>query len=332
MSKRTAIITGVAGFIGSHLALSLLESGAKVIGVDNFITGQKKNIERLQSSENAENFYFVEADAIKRPETYLPAHLVARRQVDYIFHLASPASPPRYQAHPIETYQVNTLGTHNLLQFIREQQPQARFLFASTSEVYGDPKEHPQSESYWGNVNPNGRRSCYDESKRFGETICGVHQRDFGLDVRIIRVFDTYGPHMDADDGRVIPNFIKQALAGEPYTIYGDGSQTRSYCFVADTVKGILKMMEVDNLSGETINIGDTDEYSILATARAIHALVTNDGSEPKFEFHDLPEDDPARRRPDISKAFELLAWQPEVSFQEGLTATIEYFQGSKDE
>ncbi|PIR61455.1 MAG: NAD-dependent dehydratase, partial [Candidatus Pacebacteria bacterium CG10_big_fil_rev_8_21_14_0_10_44_11] len=215
--NKTVVVTGGAGFVGSHLCQALLAEGAKVVAVDNLITGSQQNLVEFASNEK---FLFIKADVIKPPLSYLPADL----KIDLILHFASPASPPRYQEHPVETYLVNSLATHNLLQYLKESNPQARFLFASTSEVYGDPQEHPQKETYWGNVNPNGPRSCYDEGKRLGETICGVHQRDFKMDVRIVRIFNTYGPRMDIDDGRVIPSFIKESLMGGPLSMFGDGS------------------------------------------------------------------------------------------------------------
>ncbi|NCN82890.1 MAG: NAD-dependent epimerase/dehydratase family protein [Candidatus Pacebacteria bacterium] len=310
-SDQTAIVTGAAGFVGSHLCDSLLKMGYTVYGIDNFITGQAKNIDHLESNGN---FHFIKADVSQPAAKYLPAGL----SPDVVFHLASPASPPRYQAHPVETYLVNSIGTHYLLQHLKEHAPQARFVFASTSETYGDPAEHPQVEGYWGNVNPNGVRSCYDEAKRLGETICGVHARDFGMDVRIVRIFNTYGPRMDLADGRIIPNFIRQAMDSEPLTIYGDGSQTRSFCYVSDLVAGIVLMGTLEDLAGETINLGNpNEEHTALATAE----LVKKAFDKPELEiiFKDLPGDDPTRRKPDISKARQVLGWSPQVSFAEGL-------------
>lgn len=316
-SGKTVLITGAAGFVASHLSDAVLAAGGFVIGVDNFLTGQKKNIEHLSGNDN---FTFIEADVIKNPKQFLPED----KKIDVILHFASPASPPRYQANPVETYLVNSIATHNLLQYLKETNPEGRFLFASTSEVYGDPAEHPQNEGYWGNVNPNGKRSCYDEAKRLGETICGVHERDFGMNVRIVRIFNTYGPRMDIDDGRVIPNFIKQALAKEQLTIYGDGSQTRSYCYVSDLVAGILALAAGDDLKGQTINLGNPGEFTVKQTAEIIQQKIV--GTPADFTYHDLPNDDPLRRRPDISKAKELLHWEPTVPFEEGIVKTIEYF------
>lgn len=331
---KRVLVTGAAGFIGSHLVERLWELGASVLGVDNFISGQRRNLAELnrlraerQLPESA--WQFIEADVIQAPENYLPtAVLAGDEKIDLVLHFASPASPPGYQAHPIETYQVNSQATHLLLEWLRANQPQARFLFASTSEVYGDPLIHPQVESYWGNVNPNGKRSCYDEAKRLGETICGVHQRDFGMDVRIVRIFNTYGPRMDLHDGRVVPNFIKQALTGEPLTIYGDGSQTRSYCFVTDLVEGILGLAAGDTLSGQTVNLGNPGEYTALETAKIVEAAVTGKPAQPeRYQYLPLPADDPTKRRPDISKAQQLLGWQPTIAFEAGLIETIEYFR-----
>ncbi|MBU1885150.1 GDP-mannose 4,6-dehydratase [Patescibacteria group bacterium] len=329
---KTVLVTGAAGFVGSHLVDALLSNGATVIGVDNFITGRKDNLADLFEADELKaqagrstagidgstvgNFAFIQTDAIQSPATYLDEEI----KVDVIFHLASPASPPRYQKYPVETYLVNSLGTHHLLDYLHTSNPNGRFIFASTSEVYGDPDIHPQVEDYWGNVNPNGVRSCYDESKRLGETICGVFQRDFGLNVRIARIFNTYGPRMDPADGRVIPNFIKQALGNEPLTVYGDGEQTRSYCYVSDLVDGLVKLAGVDVARGETINLGNQDEYTVNQVAEIIRELV---GSGGELVYKDLPLDDPTRRRPDISKAEELLGWKPEVGFKEGLRKTI---------
>jgi len=315
--QKKVVVTGGAGFIGSHLTELLIELGASVTVIDNFLTGSRKNIEHLSCQ-------VIEADVSQPAELYMPADFVP----DMIFHFASPASPPKYQAHPIETYQVNSFGTHHLLQYLHKHNPQARFLFASTSEVYGDPEQHPQQETYWGNVNPNGIRSCYDEAKRLGETICGVHQRDLGMNVRIIRIFNTYGPRMDLEDGRVIPDFIKQGLSGQPFKVFGDGTQTRSYCYVSDLVDGILLMMASDQTNGETVNLGNPGEFSISDTLKVVVDVLASFTTKiPEVRYLPLPKDDPRRRRPDITKAEQLLHWTPAVSFHDGLKMTIASFQ-----
>lgn len=318
--NKTVLLTGAAGFIGSHLADALLAAGAYVIGVDNYITGRKKNLDHL--SDNA-NFRFIEANVSEKPETYLSNVST----IDVVLHFASPASPPHYQAHPVETYLVNSVGTHSLLEFIQKNFPQARMLFASTSEVYGDPEVHPQPESYWGNVNPNGIRSCYDESKRLGETMMGVFYRTFNIDARLIRIFNTYGPRINPQDKRVVPDFVMQALKGEALQVFGTGEQTRSYCFVEDLVEGILRVTEEDGLAGETFNLGNPEEFTINETAEVIKNLVKEmyNISPVENKYHALPQDDPQRRRPDIAKIKEKLAWQPQISFQEGVKKTIEY-------
>lgn len=318
---KTIVVTGAAGFLGSHLTDALLAASATVIGVDNLVSGSTNNIRHLEGNQS---FSFIQADVITAPPSYLPADV----KVDCILHFASLASPPGYQAKPIETYLVNSLATHNLLQYLKNTNPTGRFLFASTSEVYGDPLEHPQKETYWGNVNPNGKRSCYDEAKRLGETICGVHERDLGMDVRIVRIFNTYGPRMDINDGRVVPNFIKEALAGQKLSVYGDGSQTRSYCYVGDLVKGILMLASGENLKGSTINIGNPGEFTVLDTAKIIWKVIHGD-TEPQIEFQPLPSDDPMKRKPDISLAQQRLGWAPSVDFTDGLQQTVRYFQNA---
>lgn len=317
LKNKKVVVTGAAGFLGSHLVDQLLKFKAEVVGIDNLLTGRIKNLDQAKVNPN---FTFVQANAAESPLLYLPENFVP----DLVLHFASPASPPRYQEYPIETYLINSTGCHVWLSYLRQHNPSGRFLFASTSEVYGDPLVHPQPETYWGNVNPNGVRSCYDEGKRLGETICGVFERDFDLDVRIVRIFNTYGPRIDPDDGRVIPNFIKQALAGENLTIYGDGQQTRSYCYVSDLVEGILKLASIQNGKGQTVNLGNPIEKTVLETAKAI-AQATN--HSPDFIYQDLPGDDPTRRQPDISKASELLNWQPKVDFETGLKDTIDHFK-----
>lgn len=312
-----AIVTGAGGFLGSHLVDRLLKEGYQVIGIDNFITGQRQNLAHLADNTS---FELIEADVSQPVENYFPLKLLnGDAQLDIIFHLASPASPPRYQEKPVETYLVNSIGTHYLLTWIKENSPTTKFVFAGTSEAYGNPAVHPQPETYWGNVNPNGVRSCYDEGKRLGETICGVFYRDFGLNVRIARIFNTYGPRMDPTDGRVIPNFFKQAQLGQPYTIYGDGLQTRSYCYVDDLIEGLWKLATVPEAKGETINLGNPREFTVLETAKIIHQVVRGNELKFKTESHPMPGDDPARRQPDIAKAKQVLNWEPKVQFEDGL-------------
>lgn len=314
--QKNVLVTGAAGFVGSHLVDALLAQGARVTGVDNYLTGNKTN---LTSALESENFTLIQADVINPPQMYLTDDFVP----EVVFHLASPASPPLYQKHPVETYLVNSMGTHQLLTWLLDQLAErsstVRFVFSSTSEVYGDPLEHPQKESYWGNVNPNGARSCYDESKRMGETICGVFNRDFGLDVRIARIFNTYGQRMSPTDGRIIPNLVSQAQAGEPYTIYGDGSQSRSYCFVSDLVEGLLLLASVDEAEGATINLGNPEEMTILETAKQVHATFSINPQKFAIINKPLPADDPVRRCPDITLAKTLLNWQPKTTFAQGL-------------
>ncbi|MBT4124747.1 MAG: NAD-dependent epimerase/dehydratase family protein [Candidatus Pacebacteria bacterium] len=314
---KKVLVTGAAGFLGSHLVETMLEEGAMVMGIDNFITGNADNLSEVES----ENLRFIEADVTQPAGNYLQGEVF-----DYIFHFASPASPPFYQKYPRETYLVNTVATDALLQYLQATNPEGTFIFAGTSEAYGDPLEHPQKETYWGNVNPNGIRSCYDESKRLGETICGVFNRDFEIDTRIVRIFNTYGPRIGAEDGRVIPSFINSALHKRPMTIFGSGSQTRSYCYVSDLVEGILRLSLEPRAKGETVNIGNPEEYTVSQTANIIWREVYEESSEPMIEHKDLPGDDPTRRKPDISKAKELLDWEPTVSFEEGLKKTVEWF------
>ncbi len=315
---RTVLITGGAGFIGSHLCEVLLFNNWRVIAVDNFISGTQQNV---ASFVNHPYFSLIEADVTKPVNSWLPQNT----RLDAILHFASLASPPLYQKHPLETIEVNTVATKNLLEYLFQNSPQGTFLFAGTSEVYGDPLVHPQPESYWGNVNPNGVRSCYDESKRLGETLCGEYYRQFGLDTRIVRIFNTYGPRMHPQDGRIIPNLIMAGLNREPLPIYGDGSQTRSYCYVDDLVSGIMTFLTKPNLAGETINLGNPEEFSALETGKIIWQLI-NPNQEMKVHYHPLPKDDPSKRRPDITKANKLLDWNPKISFEEGVSKTISYF------
>ncbi len=303
------LITGGAGFIGSHLCQRFLAKGHEVLCVDNFITGTPANIEPLRANDR---FSFIRHD-ISHP-------LEIDGPVDNVLHFASPASPVDYLRHPIPTLKVGSLGTHNTLGLAKLKQ--ARFLLASTSEVYGDPEQHPQREEYWGNVNCVGVRGCYDESKRFAEAMTMAYHRYHDVDSHIIRIFNTYGPRMRLDDGRVLPNFMGQALRGEPITIYGDGSQTRSFCYVDDLVDGIERLLFVDY--HEPVNLGNPDEITILQFAREILEL---SGSKSEIVHRPLPQDDPKLRRPDITRARTLLGWEPHVSRQDGLRRTLEYFQ-----
>jgi nucleoside-diphosphate-sugar epimerase len=328
MATKSILITGGAGLIGSHLC-DLLVNDYSITCVDNFITGNKKNIEHLIEHPN---FTFIEADASMPPSSYLSTETrdlspitpspQPETRYSYIFHLASPASPVGYQQNPIETYKVNAFGTHHLLEFAKETG--ARFLYASTSEVYGDPEVHPQPETYWGNVNPNGPRSCYDESKRFGEMACMTFCRKFNLDVRVVRIFNTYGPRNDPNDGRVVPSFIMNALQNKPIEVYGDGNQTRSFCYVTDLVEGIGKTMFADNQAGLVVNLGNPHEFRILEFANLVKQMTK---SNSEIEYKPLPQDDPKQRQPDISKAKSILNWEPKISIEEGLKPTIEYFK-----
>jgi nucleoside-diphosphate-sugar epimerase len=311
----TTLVAGGAGFIGSHLCRSLLSKNYKVICLDNLITGDKANIADLLQNPN---FSFLEKDITQE---------LGDIKADYIFHLASPASPNKncaksYISLPLETMKANSLGTLNLLELTKKTG--AKFLFASTSEIYGDPAVSPQPESYFGNVNPNGVRSVYDESKRFGEAATMAYVRKFTVDARIIRIFNTYGPNMQKDDGRVVSDFVVQAISNQSLTVYGDGKQTRSFCYVDDMVSGIEKAMFAENTRGEVINLGNPQEKTILELGELIKRL---SGSTSDFVFQPLPEDDPKVRKPDIGKAKKLLAWEPKVGIEEGLTKTIQYFK-----
>lgn len=308
------IVTGGAGFIGSHLCDSLLSLDHDVICVDNFLTGSEENIFHLK---NNSHFTFIHHDVIKP----LPEMLHA----EYVFHLASPASPNHhskisYHALPMETMLVNTTGTLNVLKFAQEEK--AKFLYTSTSEVYGDPLEHPQKETYRGNVSTTGPRSVYDEAKRFGETFVSYFWREKNLDARIARIFNTYGPRMSSADMRMISIFINEALANKPITIFGDGKQTRSLCYVSDTVEGLIRLMFCEHTEGEIVNIGSPDEHTVLQYAQIVKKL-TDSASEIVFS-EKLPQDDPLRRRADITKAKKLLEWEPKVSLEEGLNKMIE--------
>jgi dTDP-glucose 4,6-dehydratase len=304
------LITGGAGFIGSHLCDRFIEEGRPVVCVDNFITGTESNISHLRASPN---FHLVRHDMTQPLDVQGP--------VDDVLHFASPASPVDYLKYPIQTLKVGSLGTHNALGIAKAKG--ARFLLASTSEVYGDPQVHPQTESYWGYVNPVGVRGCYDEAKRFAEALTMAYHREHGIDTRIARIFNCFGPRMRLDDGRVVPTFIGQALRGEPLTVYGDGTQTRSFCYVDDLVEGIRRLMEAP--VHEPVNLGNPDERTILEFAKEV--LARCNGTTSRIEFRPLPQDDPKHRRPDITKAKTLLNWQPRVSFEEGLPRTIAWFR-----
>ena len=309
--KKKVIVTGGAGFIGSWLCDRLVEEDYSVICVDNIGSGRRKNIEHLLQNEK---FEFIEHD-VKYP-------IKIDGSLGYIFHLASRASPVDFQKYAVDILLTNSLGTRNALELAKEKN--VRFLLASSSEIYGDPLEHPQRETYRGNVNPVGPRSSYDEAKRFAEALASAFHRGYGLDVRIARIFNTYGPRMRKDDGRAIPNFIAQALESQPITVHGDGSQTRSFCYIADMVGGLMKLMFTDGIQGEIVNLGNPDEVSILETAKLIKKLT---GSDSKILFKPLPRDDPIRRKPDISKAKRILGWRPPTHLEEGLRKTIKYFR-----
>ena len=306
---KTALITGGAGFIGSHLCEFLLEKGYRVIAVDNIITGNLKNIDHLRGSKN---FIYIHHDVSK--------HIVVNDDVDYVLHFASPASPVDYQKIPIQTLKVGSLGTHNTLGLALAKN--AKYMLASTSEVYGDPLVNPQPESYWGNVNPVGVRGCYDEAKRFSEALTMAYHGIHNLDTKIVRIFNTYGPRMRKDDGRVVPNFINQALKNAPITVYGKGDQTRSFCYVSDLVDGIYRLM-ISNIN-EPVNLGNPEEHTILEFAELIKELTK---SKSEIAFEPLPLDDPHVRCPDITKAKKELKWEPKVELKEGLKKTIDYFK-----
>lgn len=302
------LITGGAGFIGSHLCEKLLNEGNYIICLDNFFTGSKSNIAHLIENKN---FELIEHDITE--EIFI--------EVDQIYNLACPASPVHYQFNPINTLKTSVLGVINMLELARRCN--ARILQASTSEVYGDPKVHPQKEDYWGNVNPIGLRSCYDEGKRCAETFMMDYNRQNNVDIRIIRIFNTYGPKMDINDGRVVSNFIVQALRGEDITVYGDGYQTRSFCYIDDLIDGMMKMMDGNYIG--PVNLGNNNEYTILDFAKLIIEMT---GSKSKIVFKELPSDDPVQRRPDLTLAECELNWQPKINIKVGLEKTIEYFKG----
>ncbi len=303
------LVTGGAGFLGSHLCDRLIEQGHDVLCLDNFFTGRKKNIEGLLGNTH---FELVRHDVID-PFKY---------EVDRIYNLACPASPPHYQYNPIKTTKTSVMGAINCLGLAKRVK--ARVFQASTSEVYGDPTVHPQPESYWGNVNPIGRRSCYDEGKRCAETLFFDYHRENGVDIRVVRIFNTYGPRMNPDDGRVVSNFIVQALRGQDITVYGDGSQTRSFCYVDDLIEGFLRLMEQTETVGP-VNIGNPGEFTMLELAELVLKKV---GGKSKIVYKDLPADDPRQRQPDITLARKYLKWEPKVPLEEGIEKTIGYFRG----
>ncbi len=308
MPKKLAVVTGGAGFIGSHLCDRLIKEGFKVVCLDNFITGNLENIKHLLKDKN---FRLIKHNVTK--------YIDIREKVDYVLHFASPASPEDYLKFPIQTLKVGSLGTHNALGLSKTKK--AKFMLASTSEVYGDPLIHPQPESYWGNVNCVGVRGCYDEAKRFAEAITMAYHRVHKIDTRIARIFNSYGPRMRMHDGRVVPNFIYQALNNKPLTVYGKGQQTRSFCYIDDLVQGIFKLMH--SKVNDPINLGNPCEFTILQLAKLVIKLT---GTKSRIVFRPLPQDDPRQRKPDISKAKKLLKWQPKVELLDGLCKTIEWF------
>jgi len=306
--RTRALVTGGAGFLGSHLCEALLAEGYAVVAVDNLLTGRMSNIEHLRREGN---FEFLQLD-INRPFDC--------GEVGYVFHFASPASPVDYMVHGIETLKVGSLGTMHALDVA--QKYRAKYLVASTSECYGDPLEHPQKETYWGNANSIGPRSVYDEAKRFTEALTMAYHRYQTVDTRIVRIFNTYGSRMQLNDGRVIPNFMKQSLRGEPLTIYGEGKQTRSFCFVSDEIDGIVRLAKSNEHF--PVNIGNPDEFTILECA---HRVLEVTGSKSEIRFHNLPQDDPKQRRPDITKARTLLGWEPKIDLDNGLRLSLDYFR-----
>lgn len=310
---KTILVAGGAGFIGSHLCEKLLNQGNKIICLDNLFTGNKENIKVLKTNED---FKFIRGDT-RDNKLY---EELKKTILDQIYDLASPASVTYITEHPIEVATVNSIGTKNLLDLAVMHK--AKFLFASSSEAYGDPKEHPQKESYRGNVNPVGVRSGYDEGKRFGEALCMAYQRELGVDVKIARIFNTYGPNSSPNDTRIIPQLVSQALTLKPLTVHGDGQQTRSFCYVSDMVEGLIRMMESSEVG--PINLGNTEEFKVMDMAKKILGLT---GSKSKIIFVERPEDDPSQRRPDITLARERLLWEPKVALEKGLVKTIEYFR-----
>jgi UDP-glucuronate decarboxylase len=312
--RKTILVAGGAGFLGSHLCERLVAEGAQVVCLDNFQTGRRENLSRL---EGRDGFDLIEADVVDP----LPPKL-SRMKFDRIYNLACAASPPLYQADPEHTLMTSVVGCQRLLKLA--ERDGARFLQASTSEIYGDPVSHPQSESYWGNVNCTGPRACYDEGKRAAETLCFDYDRLGKAEVRVVRIFNTYGPRLDASDGRVVSNVVSQALAGDDITVFGDGSQTRSFCYVDDEIDGLVRLMEYDGPQPGPVNIGNPAEKTILELVDLVLALT---GSNSEVVFQPLPTDDPKRRRPDISKAERLLGWAPKTPLEQGLRATIRWFE-----
>ncbi len=308
-SKPRAVVSGGAGFIGSHLTEALLARGMRVLAVDNFITGSRENLRTLEGNPDLE---FRQADVNQG--------IFVDGDVQYVLHFASPASPPQYDANPIHTLKVGTLGTMNMLGLARAKG--ATFLLASTSEIYGDPLVHPQPESYWGNVNTIGPRGCYDEAKRCAEAFAMAYHRAHAVDTRIVRIFNTHGPRMQVSDGRAVPNFMAQAIRGEPITVYGDGSQTRSLCYVSDLVRGVLAVLEHGDEM--PVNLGNPHEVTVMQLAETIVRLAQ---SKSQIVHRELPVDDPKQRRPDITHAKQMLGWEPEVSLEDGLSRTLEYFR-----
>lgn len=308
-AKPRAVVSGGAGFIGSHLCEALLGRGMRVLAIDNLITGSRDNLRPLESSPD---FEFKQAD--------VNHGIFIGGDVRFVLHFASPASPPQYDANPIHTLKVGTIGTTNMLGLARAKG--ATFLLASTSEVYGDPLVHPQPEDYWGNVNPIGPRGCYDEAKRCAEAFAMAYRRTHHVDTRIVRIFNTHGPRMQVRDGRAVPNFMAQAIRGEPLTVYGDGSQTRSLCYVSDLVRGVIAVL--DRGDEMPVNLGNPQEVTVLELAQTIIRLA---GSKSRVEHRDLPVDDPKQRRPDITHARKMLEWTPEVPLEDGLRRTLEYFR-----
>jgi len=308
MSPQRALVTGGAGFLGSHLCDALLGEGWSVVVVDNLLTGRRANLAHLR---NEPRFEFVKKDICQPFDV---------GRVDYVFHFASPASPVDYHTHGIATLQVGSLGTFHALDVARKYG--AKYLVSSTSECYGDPLEHPQRETYWGHVNPIGPRSVYDEAKRFTEAVTAAYRRYHNVDTRIVRIFNTYGPRMQLNDGRVVPNFMKQALRGEDLTVYGDGKQTRSFCYVSDEIDGFMRLAKSDEHL--PVNIGNPNEFTILECAQMVLQVT---GSKSRIRYEELPQDDPKQRRPDITKARQLLGWEPKIDLESGLRRSLDYFK-----